>query len=557
MRTDSSRTGIRLAIPVLAIGLIVAGCSADTTAPSGSNAIGSSTDINPREREEIRDGGNLRLSLDAFPETFNTLHVDSDGNASEVTSWVMPGTAEATAAGDIVVDHNFFTDVQLTGADPQQITYTINPAAVWSDGKPITWEDLAAQAGVMNGLDPAYKVGYTQGYDRVAKVERGVDDRQAIVTMAKHYAEWRGLFNPLYPKSTTESPQAFESLDRGGPHASAGPFVISSIDRAQQRIVLNRNPKWWGETPKLESVTFSVLDDSARLTAVQNDELDSAPIAGISEVTAATGSPGLVVRRAPALSYTHMTFNGAPGSILEDPRLRVAIAKGIDRQAIARALLAGVVAAPEALNNHLYIQGQKGYQDNAQAVAFDPGAAAAELDALGWKLNGSVREKDGRRLVLRNVMYQAETWSQVAQIAQQNLAGIGVELQIQSYPGNGLFTDVIFPGNFDIANFTWGMSIFPLGALRQVYTYDPNNMRGNVGRIGSPELNDLIERTISELDADKAMRMANEADRMIFAEGFSLPLYQSPGTVAQRDNLANWGAFGLQSADYTKVGFLK
>ena len=63
----------------------------------------------------------------------------------------------------------------------------------------------------------------------------------------------------------------------------------------------------------------------------------------------------------------------------------------------------------------------------------------------------------------------------------------------------------------------------------------------------------------AELRADpqKAIELANKADRMIFEEGFSLPLVQSAGAVATRENLANFGAFGLASADYTKVGFLK
>ncbi|WP_067857883.1 ABC transporter family substrate-binding protein [Nocardia shimofusensis] len=551
------RSAMRFAGPMLAIGLVLAACGGDTGELLGESAVGSTSDINPRDPGELRDGGNLRLALTAFPATFNALHVDADGEVSDVLAATLPGTVTSDAAGQISVDHNYFTDVQLTGTEPQQITYTINPAAVWSDGTPITWEDLRSQANALSGRDPAYRVSATQGYSRIASVERGVDDRQAIVTMSDHYAEWQGIFNPLYPKATTESPETFENLDRQAPRVSAGPFVVTDIDRAQQRIVLSRNPSWWGATPKLENITFSVLDYAARLNALQNNELDSADISGLDEATAAAQSPGLVVRRAPALRFSHMTFNGAPGSILADARLRVAVSKAIDRQAIASAIQNGLVTDPKPLNNHLYLDGQKGYQDNAQAVAFDPAAAEREFDALGWVREGDVRVKDGRPLEIRIVMYQQQSWVQMSQIAQQNLAQVGVRLKIETYPGNGLFTDVIDPGNFDIANFVWEKSIFPLGALPQIYAYDPANPLSNKGRIGSPELNELIERIISELDPDKAIEMANEADRMIFELGFSLPLMQSVGLVAQRAELANWGAFGLQSEDWTKVGFLQ
>ncbi|WP_040793891.1 ABC transporter family substrate-binding protein [Nocardia higoensis] len=551
------RPAARLAAPLLAIGVVLAACSGDTGDLVGDSTVGATSDINPHDPGELRDGGNLRLALTAFPPTFNSLHVDADADVSTVMASTLPGTVTADAAGELSVDHDYYTDIELTGTDPQQITYTINPAAVWSDGTPITWEDLRSQANALSGRDPAYRVSATQGYSRIASVERGVDDRQAIVTMSDHYAEWQGMFSPLYPKATTESPEAFENLDRQAPRVSAGPFVVTDIDRAQQRIVLGRNPSWWGETPKLENVTFSVLDYAARINALQNDELDSAEISSLDEASAATQSPGLVVLRAPALRFSHMTFNGAPGSILEDARLRVAVSKAIDRQAIASAIQNGLVADPKPLNNHIYLDGQKGYRDNAQAVAFDPAAAERELDELGWVREGDVRVKDGRPLELRIVMYQQQTWVQMSQIAQQSLAQVGVRLKIETYPGNGLFTDVVDPGNFDIVNFSWNKSIFPLGALPQIYAYDPANPLSNKGRIGSPELNELIERTISELDPDKAIEMANEADRMIFELGFSLPLMQSVGMVAQRADLANWGAFGLQSENWTKVGFLK
>ncbi|MFD5175847.1 ABC transporter family substrate-binding protein [Nocardia sp. NPDC058379] len=552
------RAGFRVAAPAVALTLVLGGCGgSDSTVESEANAIVAVNDINPQERDALRDGGNLRLALSSFPETFNSLHVDSDGEISDVTAWTLPGSINADAAGELTIDHNFFTDVQLTNTDPQQIVYTINPKAVWSDGSPITWADLRSQAATMSGRDNAFKISHDQGYSSVEKVERGVDDRQAIVTFGAHYAEWKGLFNPLYPRQLTESPQAFDDLYRSEMPLSSGPFIITSIDRAQQRVVLSRNPRWWGDTPKLDTVTYSVLADEARLTALQNNELDATGVSGIDEVSAATGTPGIKVRRTPANAYSHFTFNGAPGSIMADPKLRVAICKGIDRQMIATATQQGIVTDPKPLNNHLFLAGQKGYQDNAQSVAYDPAEAARMLDELGWKLNGDVREKDGRKLEIRDVMYQSDTWLQVAKIAQQNLAAIGVKLTIETYPGNGLFTNVVDPGNFDIVQFVWSKSIFPLGALPQIYAYDPANPLSNKGRIGTPELNALIEEVIAELDPEKAIELANKADRMIFEEGFSLPIVQSAGTVAVRDTLANYGSPGLASYDYTKVGFVK
>ncbi|WP_063048357.1 ABC transporter family substrate-binding protein [Nocardia arthritidis] len=546
-----------------AFALIAAGCAsgADDSAAGLSDALGTTSDVNPKNRDEVREGGNLRLAVTSFPANWNTLSNDgNDGEIADIERPLMPRSFDVDAAGNLTVNKDFFTDVALTGTDPQRVTYTINPAAVWSDGTPITWEDIAAQAHALSGRDKRFLIAITNGFEFVDKVERGVDDRQAVLTFNHPYGEWRGQFagnSSLFPKSVTANPESFNKglVDRLGP--SAGPFVVQSTDRAQSRIVLGRNPKWWGETPKLDTITYSVLDQAAWVGALQNNELDLVRLASIDEVKTVRNTNGLVIRRAPGNRWRHITFNGAPGSILADARLRVAIAKAIDRQGIATATQNGLVENPKPLNNHIFLQGQDGYQDNSAPVAYDPDQAARELDALGWKLNGDVREKDGRKLEIRDVMYNDPLWVQIAQIIQQNLARIGVRLTIDTKPGAGYFTDVIIPGDFDAAQFIFSGDAFAMSSIRQIYYYDPNDLQGNYGRIGSPELNALIERTLTELDPKKAIESANEVDRKVFEEGHSLPLTQSDGSFGARADLANIGSPGLASYDYTKIGFVQ
>lgn len=546
-----------------AFALIAAGCAtgADDSAAGLSDALGTTSDINPKNRDEVREGGNLRLAVTSFPANWNTLSNDgNDGEIADIERPLMPRAFDVDAAGNLTVNRNYFTDVALTGTDPQQVTYTINPAAVWSDGTPITWEDIAAQAHALSGRDKRFLIAITNGFEFVDKVERGVDDRQAVLTFNHPYGEWRGQFagnSSLFPKSVTADPESFNKalVDRLGP--SSGPFVVQSTDRVQGRIVLGRNPKWWGETPKLDTITYSVLDQAAWASALQNNELDLVRLASIDEVKTVRNTSGLAIRRAPGNRWRHITFNGAPGSILADARLRVAIAKAIDRQGIATATQNGLVENPKPLNNHIFLQGQDGYQDNSAPVAYDPDQAARELDALGWKLNGDVREKDGRKLEIRDVMYNDPLWVQIAQIIQQNLARIGVRLTIDTKPGAGYFTDVIIPGDFDAAQFIFSGDAFAMSSIRQIYYYDPNDLQGNYGRIGSPELNALIERTLTELDPKKAIELANEVDRKVFEEGHSLPLTQSDGSFGARAELANIGSPGLASYDYTEIGFVK
>jgi glutathione transport system substrate-binding protein len=317
---------------------------------------------------------------------------------------------------------------------------------------------------------------------------------------------------------------------------------------------LTRNPKWWGAPPLLDSITYLVLDDAARIPALQNNTIDATGVASLDELTIARNTAGISIRRAPSASWYHFTFNGATGSILADKALRLAIAKGIDRQAIANISQRGLADNPVPLNNHIYVAGQEGYQDNSGVVAFDLEKAKRELDALGWRLNGQFREKDGRQLVIRDVLYDAQTSRQVAQIAQNSLAQVGVKLELDAKGGGGFFTNYINVGDFDIAQFSWVADAFSLCCLNQIYT---TGAESNFGKISNPQIDAKVEETTDELDPAKARALANEVDKLIWAEGFGLPLFQSAGNVAVRSSLANFGPAGIGDLDYTKIGFMK
>ncbi|BBZ08600.1 hypothetical protein MDOR_27690 [Mycolicibacterium doricum] len=549
----------RLISAALVATLTLTACSSgnEETPPAGGSAeLGATNDINPQDVGNLRQGGNLRLALSGFPPNFNTLHID--GNLGELGGLLRPTMPRAfvlSPAGEPSVNQDYFTEVELTGTDPQTVTYTINPKAVWSDGTPITWEDIASQIAAQSGRDERFLIAAPNGTERVASVTRGVDDRQAVVTFADHYADWKGMFagnSMLYPKSVTATPEAFNTALLNGPAPSAGPFIVSSVDKAAQRIRLSRNPNWWGAAPKLDTITYTVLDDAAKIPALQNNALDAVGLVSLDELTIAQRTAGVSIRRAPAASWYHLTINGAPGSILNDPALRRAIAKGIDRQVIADVSQRGLVATPTTLDNHIYVAGQEGYQSNG--IPFDREAANRELDALGWRLNGQFREKDGRQLVIRDVFYDGQSTRQIAQVAQNLLAQIGVKLDLIAAPGGALFTQYVTPGNFDIAQFGYAGDAFPLSSLTQIYAATGE---GNVGKIGSPQIDAQIEKTLSELDPAKAREHANELDKMLWAVVHSLPLFQSAGNVAVRSSLANYGPAGIGDLDYTKIGFVK
>ena len=164
---------------------------------------------------------------------------------------------------------------------------------------------------------------------------------------------------------------------------------------------------------------------------------------------------------------------------------------------IANVTQRGLADKPVPLNNHVFVAGQEGYQDNSAVVAYDPEKAKQELDALGWRLNGQFREKDGRQLVIRDVLYDSLATRQFGQIAQNNLAQVGVKLDLDAKGGAGFFSNHINVGDFDIAQFSWVGDAFPLSGLTQIYASQGER---NFGKIGSLQIDAKIEQTLEELD---------------------------------------------------------
>jgi len=561
--SDAMRTRPRhllLAATATALTLVLTSCGGGG---GGGGLAGSDeqqqgvNDINPLPRDQVRDGGDLRWPLDAIPDNFNRNQLDGTLLENrEVMQALMPGAFVVAPDATLAVDEDYFTSIELTSQDPQVVTYTINPDATWDDGVPISWQDLQAQWQASNGTNPAFLVATTTGWEDIASVERGVDDKQAVITFARPYAEWRGLYEELYPASTNRDPATFNEGWIERPLTTAGPFRVDNVDQTAQTITLVRNDRWWGETAKLDRIIFRVTDRAALADALANNEIDFYNIGSdVNLFQRARGIQGIEVRQATEPTYNHITFNGGPGAILADPALRRAVAQGINRQAVADALIGQIVPDVTPLGNYLYVQGSQDYVDHSQGIAYDPAAARAALDKLGWTSPGAgqIRTRNGQPLSLRYVTTADNPISErISQLTQAQLREIGVGAEFVPAASADLFDEFVTPGNFDMVGFGFSGTPLPVSATRNIYATSGEQ---NYGNIGSPEIDQMYDRAIRELDDAARTRLGQEIDQVIWELMPQLPLFQRPGAYAVQSTVANFGARGFADVIYTDDGF--
>jgi peptide/nickel transport system substrate-binding protein len=554
--------GVRGVLAVLAVMTLLAGCG-----PTGGQASrGPAThelaayDIAPTPRDLVREGGTLRLATTEFRRQWNYWHLGgADLDGARVLGAVMPWLFRADEHGRVRSDPAYLLRAQVTRTRPKQVvTYRLNPRARWSDGTPLGYRDFQALWRACRGRDRAYQVTTSTGYDRIESVRRGSDDRHVVVTFARPFGEWRSLFSPLYPAKAIGGPVAWDRAWVDRIPISAGPFRLARIDRTAGTLFLVRDRRWWGPRPKLDRVIFRYLGRDAMPGAFASGEIDAFDAGpDAAAYHRARQVPGAEIRRAAGPDFSQLTFNGAAPA-LADGNVRRAVALAIDRRTIARSSLAGLDVPVRLLNDHAFVDGQEGYQDNAGMLdGYRPDQAGHLLDLAGWRPVGRLRWKNGSPLILRYVYPQSATTSrQNGELIQVMLGRVGVRLELRPVPDSDFFDKYLIPGAYDLAPFSWIGGPFPISGMRSIYGRPRgNDPQQNVARIGSARLDALLDRAAAELDPARARRYANAADRMIWEEVHSVTLFQRPQIVPVRRRLVNWGAFGLDSPIWTDVGF--
>ncbi|MGW3655822.1 ABC transporter family substrate-binding protein [Streptomyces sp. NPDC005151] len=441
-----------LTIPALA------GCgSSDDEATA---AIAVPQDVAPAGRGQVAEGGTVNWAIDAMPATFNAFQADADATTTRITGALLPTLFPLDAKGTPQMNRDYLKSAKVVEREPKQVVlYRLNQQAVWSDGREIGAPDFVAQWRALSGKDSAFWTARNAGYERIERIERGANDLEVRVTFAKPYADWRSLFSPLYPKEMTGSPGTFNDGARTTLKATAGPFRLSSVDQGKGAITLVRDPRWWGGQAKLDSIVFRAVKPRDRTAALVEGKVDVADVdaAAAHRIVAAgrdkggngqplTHGPGwetgpaaamrswavahgsdenaaavaraarektraaaevyaseqdglraYVLRKSLEPAYTQLALNGESGP-LADNRVRRAVARALNRQELADAVLSplGLPAAP--LGSHLAVAGQRGYHDSSGALGDqDTGAAQALLADAGWTRDGAAKKPGGTK----------------------------------------------------------------------------------------------------------------------------------------------------------------
>jgi peptide/nickel transport system substrate-binding protein len=281
-------------------------------------------------------------------------------------------------------------------------------------------------------------------------------------------------------------------------------FVSQQID---QDVILERNPASWGVAPKIDRVRFAVVPDaiteSLELEKGSGDvAINSLPMDAL-EVLATR--PHLQVDDTGGTQIQYLAFN-VRDPLLSDVRVRQAIACAIDRRLIISALLRG--HAQPALS--LLPPGHWAWTGDVARYDYDPERAEELLDEAGYRAG-----RDGMRFHLTLKTSTVEDSRLLAAVLQQQLARVGIALDLRSYEYATFYSDVTH-GAFQMYSMRW------IGGNEQpdIFTYAFSTAHfpprgGNRGHYSSARLDAVLDDAAASSDIEKRRTDYVEAQQIL------------------------------------------
>lgn len=331
------------------VGAVLVGCQArpsdapTVAAPQTASTTQEETEEPGTVPDELRT---VAVGLDSIPGDLNPHLIGSRSLATSVVAQLTLPSAFTVPAGSATgarteLNTDLLESVKITeGTEvaPTKVRYVLRPDAQWSDGTPVTGADfdylhqqITGRSGV---VDPA-------GYAMIDKLSVSAGGRTVDVTFTGPDPDWRELFANLLPSHIyrTED-RSFDSMMSGVPAASGGIFRVRGVDTARGEIRLDRNQRYWGETPaRTDSIVLSAVPDSRTATQMLRTGQLQMLLTGEQGVTTESlaAVPGLRVREMTRRPDLVMTLNTtAPRMASLTNRTRVTDA--LDADALARIL---------------------------------------------------------------------------------------------------------------------------------------------------------------------------------------------------------------------------
>jgi peptide/nickel transport system substrate-binding protein len=434
-------------------------------------------------------------------------------------------------------------DVRATGKG-LSVTFTIKRNARWSDGRPVTADDVAFTVQTIK--NPKNSVASRTGMEDIGSV-RKLSPKRFTVLFTTPYAGWRDTFSMsggyyILPRHILQG-KDFNTVwnlgnNEDAPLIGSGPYVLRSFT-PNKEAVLERNPRWRGRAG-LDRITYRFLGTTETpVVQVRSGEATlTSPPPDFGLIQSLGGARGVDVQAPASATFEHLAIN-TEADPFKDVAVRRAFAHALDRKGLTEAVLRGQV---NPLQSSL-VPFQLGYRAVFERYGYNTGQARKLLEQAGWRPGGGgIFEKDGKRLSIEVQTTEGndQRRKNIEYLASRAKAA-GIELVYKGTPADRLFGGVLTRGEYQAAVFGLAGGLDP--TQTQIYESRsvPTKANGFAGqnyyRLRDKALDDLLVKSDRTIATDARAELIGRWQARVADLVPLVPLYQRPQTVAYREQL--------------------
>lgn len=405
----------------------------------------------------------------------------------------------------------------VTAEDDRNFLVHIDDKAVWSDGQPVTADDVVYTAlricsPAIGNMAMMYYVfegvgddGFVEeGADHVEGITK-VDDKtvrfttkapMSLITFNSSYARYLMTL----PKHVIENMSEQELMSDpwfNRPDVVSGPYKVTEFDR-DHYVSYEANDKYWKGAPKIDRLNIKIVEGSQLYAGLKSGEIDVTQntmsaipledyesIQALENVNTSFGEP---------ITNQSVFINTAS---ITDARVRQAMVYAIDRGQILEQLLKGYGEVSEGFLS----SASPYYDDTVTPLPYDPGKARSLLEESGW---------DKNRTIKFSINSDDSTFVNAASVIAAQWASVGIKAEIQTMDINTLMANAS-KGDFDV------MAI--------QYTYPPVDPYADVAWLlggegswtgyGNDKINEALSKVSLTDDVDQLKELYSIVDRQV------------------------------------------
>jgi len=369
------------AIALAAVLVAGAGCGSSSSSGGGGQSGG------------IKEGGVFSLGTTNYIDTLNPFNYIE---AEAVTAYLEVYPELVQLGPDLATFEGSYASKWEHSADFKTWTYTLHSGGKWSDGEPLSSEDVAWTANTVVEYQDAATANLASAIAHVTSVETdgpdkvifhydaAVDEQLVLSNISALYILPEHVWSQ-YLGSNGKDLKNFRP-ENSLPLVSGGPYQITQYEK-KGTTVFKPNPGWWGAKPHVQAVGITYYTNSDSMIAdLQSGQISAVDQVPYTAVKALQSAAGLVVQPYKYGEFTNITWNSNPAKPqnreLLDPKVKQALSMCVDREQIISVIYAGnaTLASPSVLGPFA----PSWQSPDNQELTYDCDTANSTLDSLGY-----------------------------------------------------------------------------------------------------------------------------------------------------------------------------